>query len=207
MYRLYWGARTGAFAPQVMLAELGLSCELVHIDLAAGEHQDPAYLAVNPAGRVPALVLPDGTVMGESAAMVLLLGERHPEGRHVPGPADPERARFLHWLLYMATSIYPALNHMAHAERGTTDPGGVEAVRAAARGVMDERFARLDEAIAGDPWFLPDGYGALDIYAAMLADWHPDRDALLERNPALARLCRAAEERDVFARVMAQHRG
>ncbi len=76
MYRLYWAAGTGAIAPEVMLEAAGTAFERIVVDLAAGEHRRADYLAVNPVGEVPALVLPDGTVVTESAAIVLLLGER-----------------------------------------------------------------------------------------------------------------------------------
>ena len=205
MYRLYWEALSGAMLPEVMLEEMSVPYERIPVDMDAGEHRSPEYLAINPAGQVPALALPDGSVIGESAAMALLLGERHPEGSLVPAPADDDRPQFLRWLLFMATSVYPTFIRVNHPERFTTDPGGVEAVRDAAVDAVERQFALLDGAIAGDPWFLPRGYGALDIQLAMLADWHPDRPALLARNPAVRGLCEAIEARPAYARVRARH--
>lgn len=206
MYRLYWEALSGAMLPEVMLEEMGLSYERVPIDMAAGEHRSPEYLAINPAGQVPALALPDGAVIGESAAMALLLGERHPEGGLVPAPGDQDRPRFLHWLLFMATSVYMTFVRVNHPERFTSDPDDAGAVRAAAVDAVDRQFRIVDEAVAGDPWFLPHGYSALDIQLAMLADWYPDRATLHARNPAVARICTAAAARPAFARVLARHR-
>lgn len=206
MYRLYWAAGTGAIAPEVMLEEAGAPFERVVIDLVAGEHRQPDYLAINPVGEVPALVLPDGTVVTESAAMVLLLGERHPEPGFVPSPEDPERPRFLRWLLYMATTIYPTLARMNHPERFAAPPCETEPDRSAVIQRLDAEFGVVDEAIAGDPWFLARGYGALDLYLTMLADWHPEKDRLLKRKPGLAALVHGVEANPVFARVMGRHR-
>lgn len=78
MYCLCWEALSGAILPQVMFAEMEVPCERIPVDMHAGEHRSPEYLAIHPAGQVPALALPDGTVFGESGAIALVLGERHP---------------------------------------------------------------------------------------------------------------------------------
>lgn len=206
MYRLYWAAGTGVIAPEVMLEEAGAAFERVAVDLAAGEHREPDFLAINPAGEVPALQLPDGTVMTESAAMVLYLGERYPQTGLVPQADAPERPQFLRWLLYMAAAVYPLLARMNHPERFAAPPCRDEPDRSEVIRRLDGQFGVLDNAIAGEPWFLASGYGALDIYLAMLADWHPDKDSLLARNGALAELVRAVEAREVYAHVMERHR-
>jgi len=206
MYRLYWSAGSGALAPQVMCEELGVPHELVPVDIAAGEHRSPAYLRINPAGQVPALELPDGRIVTESAAMVLVLGERYRDGGLVPAPQDPDRPDFLRWLLFMATSVYTAYAGIHHSDRYTTHTGRLDGVREAAIRSLEHHYTLLDDAIAGDPWFLPRGYGALDIYLTMLTDWHPERDRLLHRHPVVGRLCAATEQREAFARVMARHR-
>jgi len=206
MYRLYWEARSGAILPQVMFAEMGVPYERIPVDMAKGEHRSPEYLAVNPTGQVPALGLPDGTVIGESAAMALVLGERHPQLNLVPRPEDAARPVFLRWLLFMAASVYMTFVRVNHPERFVTDSGCIESVRDAALDSVNGQFQILDSAISGVPWFLPSGYGVLDIYVTMLADWHPDRSELFAANEALERLCMAVEGRPAYAEVIAQHR-
>jgi len=207
MYCLYSAPGAGSIAPEVMFEEAGIRYRTVPINLAAGEHLEADYLAINPAGQVPALRLPDGSLMTESAAMVLLIGERHPEAGLVPGNDQPERPTFLRWLLFMATAVYPAMLRINHTERFTTDADGMPAVREAALSSLVNQFTLLDQAVAGDPWFLASGYSALDIYLAMLADWHPQPKELLAECRSVARLCEATEQRPAFARVMARHRG
>ncbi|WP_070989078.1 glutathione S-transferase family protein [Halofilum ochraceum] len=206
MYRLYWAAGTGAIAPEVMLEQAGVPFERVVIDLVAGEHREPDYLAINPTGEVPALQLPDGTMMTESAAMVLLLGERYPRTGLVPPPDDPERPRFLRWLLYLAAAVYPMLARMNHPERFAAPSCWSEPDRSEAIRCLDRQFGLVGDAIAGKPWFLPSGYGALDVYLTMLAGWHPEKDGMLARNSALAELVSATEVDTVYARVMERHR-
>lgn len=207
MYKLYWAPHTGAIAPQVMLEEAGAKYERVPLDLDAGEHYGVGYTAINPAAQIPALALPNGTVVTESAAIVLLLGERHPTTQLVPQPADADRPAFLRWLLFMATSIYMTMARLNHPERFTIAERDLQPDPAGAADAIERQFDIAAGGIVGDPWFLPRGYSALDIYLTMLVDWHPQRQRLLSRQPALERLTAAVADRPVFARVMRQQDG
>ena len=70
-YRLYWTPTSGSFVVELMLREAGAPHETIQVE----DRRAPDFLAVNPLGKVPVLELPDGTVMTESAAMVLQLFE------------------------------------------------------------------------------------------------------------------------------------
>lgn len=203
-YTLYWEVASGAIAPQMMLEEMGVAYSKAQVDMEAGEHRSPAYLAINPTGQVPALRLPGG-VIGESAAMVLVLGERHPESGLVPATGDADRPVFLRWLCFMAASVYMTFVRSNHPERFTTDEAHVDSVRAAAIRDVDRYFGVLNDAIEGQPYFLPRGFSALDIYLCMLTVWYPDRTALFARNRKVGDLCRAVSRRPVAARVMEEH--
>ena len=84
MYKLYWSKMSGAIAPQVLLEEVGAKYEKIVVDLDQEENQEPDFLAINPMGQIPALVLPDGTLMTESAAIILQICDRHPEAKLAP---------------------------------------------------------------------------------------------------------------------------
>lgn len=91
--------------------ELGLDYEAVPIDLQKGEGNSPAYLAVNPTGKVPALV--DGSVtLTESAAMQLYLAEKHPEAGLIP-QSLADRAQMYRWHFFLMTEIEAPLWRMA----------------------------------------------------------------------------------------------
>lgn len=205
MYTLFWERGSGSIVVQAVLEETGIPYEMKYVDMAAGENRQSAYLAENPTGLVPALKLPDGRTIGESAAIVLYLGEQGGESRVVPRPGDAERADFLYWLLYMATTGYTTFARYAHPERFTLDQEALDVVSGAARNDITDFFDLLDAAIGGGPFFLASGFGALDIYATMLAGWHPDRAALFDRNPRFAAMCAAVEAREAYRRVMADH--
>jgi len=154
MYRLYWNKDTGAFAPDIVLQLAGAPCERIRVDHKTGEHRDPDYLRLNPMGEIPTLVLPDGTVLTESAAMILHLVDAHPAAGLAPPPGSADRARFDRWLLFMAVNLYGAVLRQAYPERYTADPAGAPAVREAADRAVDRYWALVADALMPGPFLL-----------------------------------------------------
>jgi glutathione S-transferase len=180
VYRLYWSPGTGALAPQAVLEEVGAPYERIVVLTDKLEHLRPEFLAINPQGRIPVLVLPDGSVMTESAAMVLHLCDCHPAAGLLPAPGTAERAQAYRWLLFLATSVYAADLRWYHADRYTSAPGGIEGVREAALAEMGRLFDLLEAELADRPWLLWSGFSAVDIYLLMLVSWHPRRPRAAE---------------------------
>ncbi len=205
MYTLFWEKGSGSIVVQALLEELGVNYDRNYVDMEAGEHQKGEYIRQNPTGLVPALMLPDSHTIGESAAIVLHLEEQCPDGQVIPQSGDNERPDFLYWLLFMATTGYTTFGRLAHPERYTQDQDALGPVRLAAEGDVTRFFDVLEEGIKGEPYFLPSGFTALDIYMTMLAGWHPDKDALFQRNPRVAALCTAVESRPAYKKVIADH--
>ena len=104
-YVLYGDLRSGAFSVEAALAEAGAPYEFHTISLDKNEQKEPAYLAINPSGKLPALSLPSGEIVTETVALLLTIAERHPEAGLLP--PMPERAQALRWLAFMASEVYP----------------------------------------------------------------------------------------------------
>jgi glutathione S-transferase len=205
MYVLFWEKGSGSIVVQALLEEMGVTYDRKYVDMFAGEHHEKKYLRQNPTGLVPALKLPNHHTIGESAAIVLHLGEQCTDGRLVPQSGDSERPDFLYWLLFMATTGYTTYGRLAHPERYTRDQSSLEPIRLAADEGVTDFFDVLEGSIKGDPYFLSSGFTALDIYLTMLAGWHPDKSTLFERNSKVARLCNAVERRPAYEKVIAEH--
>jgi glutathione S-transferase/GST-like protein len=205
MYQLYWAEMTGAMAPQVLLEEIGAKYEKIVLDMENEEHLAPEFLAINPMGQIPALVLPDGTLMTESAAIILQLCERHPDAKLAPPAGSPESAHFQRWLLFMASNNYPSSMRFYYSERFTTDPSGVEGVREAAHSDMSRFFEVLNEALDPGPYLLGQTFSAVDVYLWMLVQWHPDIPQLFEDNPRIRQLVDLVQARPAVAWVWAEH--
>ncbi len=205
MYILHWEYMAGSIIAQAMLEESGANYRLHHVDMEAGEHKLKEYRSVNPAGRVPALGLPDGTTIGETAAIVTVLGEQLPEANLAPQPGDPDRAGFLFWLSVMATSGYLTVSRKAHPERYAVDADATKQVEAKAASELDAFFDIMERAVSGSPFFLARGFTALDIYLTMLTEWSDDKDALFSTRPALAAVRRAVAQRPAYRTAINTH--
>lgn len=114
MIKLYGGARSRASIVQWYLEELGVPYEYVLLDMQAGEHRQPSYLAINPVGKVPAIV--DGDLqLWESGAILLYLSEKY-----APDAATLEqRAQFAQWVLFANATLGPGIFMESTRERET----------------------------------------------------------------------------------------
>ncbi|WP_112320960.1 glutathione S-transferase family protein [Oceanibium sediminis] len=205
MYTLYWEQMAGSIVVQAMLESIGADYDLRYVDMGAGEHQAPAFLKINPAARIPVLGLPGGRALGETAAIVTLLGERHPQSGLTPQPGDPDRAAFLFWLSVMATAGYITSGRVGHPERFARDDSAIAQVKAQGDADYVTFFDLMERSIEGDGHFLARGLGALDFYVAMLAEWISDRDGVLAERPALRKLCDRVRDTAPYAAALKTH--
>ena len=207
MYKLYWARNTAAFAPEAVLVAAALPYERVPIDLGRAENRTPAYLAVNPAGYLPALVTPEGEVVHEAAAIVLYLCDRH--GLDLVPPAGaPERGFFYCALFYMTNTLQEAYKLYYYPARFAGEAADLAATRARALALLQTRWAVVEDLLKprAGPFFFGTRFGALDIYLAMLATWHPKEAELLAGLPAVKRCFEAAAAVPSLAQVLAWHR-
>jgi len=203
-YILYGDKRSGAFSVEAALAEADAPYKFEAVSLERNQQKAPSFLAINPSGKMPALVLPTGEIVTESAGLLFTIADRHPESGLLPKPGTPERAQAYRWITFMASEIYPMVEIVDYPERFAPQGEQAEALRAKARDRIRERFLIIEKAIAG-PWLLPSGFSAADIYAAMFSRWSVGkewRDANLLRTCALAK---ALSERSKAGPVYKRH--
>jgi glutathione S-transferase len=205
VYKLYWAEDTGAFAPQVILEEVGVAYERCDVDTEQGEEMADAFLAINPRGQIPAMQLDDGSVLTESAAIVLHIAESHPEAGLLPAVGSRERAALYRWLFFAASNLYEGILRIYYSDRYTSEPTQADAVQAAARIYVDDMWGQLADAIGEGPFLLGQNYSVIDPYLLMLSRWHENPDALFAVHPKLQRLCAAVRERPAVERVWVQH--
>ncbi len=183
---LYGEPGWGSAIVELQLGWYGLDYrfELVG-DLVRSAESRAALMPVNPLAQVPTLVLEDGRVMTESAAITLFLADRSGLDDLVPGAAAAERADFLRWLVFFVASIYPTYTFGDDPARFVPEPAGQEGFRLAVD-AWRERLYRVAETAAGSPWFLGERFSALDIYAAVLSRWEPGPEWFRTEAPKLA---------------------
>lgn len=154
MMQLYWSPRSRAFTALWLLEEAGQPYERILTDISTGAQRTPEYLAINPMGKVPALVDGDAT-LAESAAICAYVAERCPQARLAPAPGDPLRAKYLQWLFFAPSCIEPAMMQLAtKVEMSSVAAGWGDAQRV---------FDVLDQALDKGPWILGENFSAADI--------------------------------------------
>src|ERR1700683_57538 len=167
---LFGDKGSGAFAAEAALAEAGARCDFREISLQRNEQRSPEFLAVNPAGKIPALQLPEGEVITETLAMLLTIAERYPAAGLLPPAGTPARAQALRWLAFMASEIYPIVEIEDYPSRFVPEGAQSDVVREKAKERIRGRLLILEQAVAA-PWLLAEGFSACDIYAAMFSRW------------------------------------
>lgn len=102
--KLYYAPKTRANRPRWALEEIGVSYELVPVDLKKGEHKSEDYLKINPMGQLPAFS-DNGIAMFESAAIVAYIADKYPQKKLAPSPQSPERALYYQWMFFSMTVL------------------------------------------------------------------------------------------------------
>ena len=203
IYKLYGRPNSGSLAVQVALEECAVPYERIWI---SAEPADVAqYRTINPTGKVPALMLPDGTVMFESAAMLIHLAQAYPQAQLAPPAGTPQHALFLQWMVYLSANVYESALRMyypaRYLSRGDAD---ADAVRGQGTTDFCANLALIGQKL--DPYVLGDRYSIADVYLYMLASWYPDgKTALHARLPVLAAHARLLAARPALVKAEADH--
>ncbi|MES0023600.1 MULTISPECIES: glutathione S-transferase family protein [unclassified Mesorhizobium] len=203
MYKLYTRPGSGGFVVEAALALA--NAQFDQIDVPKKDPPDQAFLDISPLNQVPVLTLPNGQSITESAAICILLAERHPEAGLAPAAGSPDRAGFLRWMAFMSSVLYPAILRLYYAHRYTTDADGKKAVKQAAIAEMDRGFAIVDTALEGRGWLAGDAMSLADIYLVMLVAWHPDMDKARADWPNIERLWSALRPHPLMKRLNTTH--
>jgi glutathione S-transferase len=169
-YTLYYSPGAASMAVHWMLIEAGIPFDARLVDIDTGAQHDPAYRRLNPAGRVPTLVM-DGVPRHESAALLMLLAERHADAGLAPEPESPDRPEWYELMVFLANTVLPAMRDWFYAD-SDGDPAGADAVQALARRRIESAWDQLDAHLADDrAWLVGDRLSTADMLAVMLMRW------------------------------------
>lgn len=141
----------------------GLDYDLELVDLAAGQQGTPEYLAVNPMGKVPLLVI-DGEPLGENAAILTYIAALRPEAGLFPRTDDPRaRAEAVGGMAFCGGTLHPIVRGLANPQRLTTGEGGP--VREKSTELADKTFKQAERRLAARGWWLGE-WSLVDVYLA-----------------------------------------
>lgn len=180
----------------LMLEEAQLAYEVVPVDIFKGEQHTPAYRAINPNGKVPAIV-DDGVVVFDSNAILLYLAEK--TGRFLGSPAD--RAALLSWLMFVASGLGPYSGQAVHFGRIHTDsPYATNRYRRE----VGRHYDILNQRLADRPFIVGDDYTIVDMAAwgwIGRASTIFNAEAVLDTVPNLKRWFALVDSRPAAARA------
>ena len=187
MYVLYYSPGTASMVVHLALLEIGAPHELRRVDFDRGDQRAPDYLALNPDGKVPTLLI-DGRAHRESVALLMMLAERHPQARLIPPVGTTAREDWLQWAMYLGNTLMATYRFWFYPH----ELGAAEhppAVRAALcrkiEGAWDLLEAQLRET---GPYLLGDAFSGVDLLLTMLMRWSRNMPRPATEWPALNRL-------------------
>ncbi len=170
MYTLYYSPGSCSLVVSCLLEELEVAFEPRKVDFAANEHRGPIYRKLNPKGKVPALVTPEG-VLTECVALVEYLCDRHDASGKLLGRAGSwQRAGTLERIATLATEVHPLFNRFFHED----DFAAAQEVQAAVKARGTEKlleYFRAQDAALIRPYWSGDSMTAADLYFMVIARW------------------------------------
>ena len=195
---LYYAPGAASLLVHWLLIELDVPHALHLVDTAAKAQKSPEYLALNPNGVVPTLVL-DGQPQYEAAALAMLLAERNPDALLAPLPDDSRRADYLQWMFNLANMVQPLFRQWWYPG----EPAGeanADALRAHCAPRIEVEWARIDAHLAAHgPCLLGERVSVADFYLTMLMRWSRNMPKPATEWPHLAALAQRMKARPSFA--------
>lgn len=197
---LYGSSSTASLVVHWLLIELGIEHVLVLLDFDTREQKGADYLALNPAGRVPTLVI-DGQVFTEAAAIALHLADLHPQAGLLPAPGTPERGQAYRWMFWCANTLQPAYRAWFYA----SEPAGeanTEATRDMARQQLEAAWQQMAEHLENNgPYVLGERLSVVDFMLVMLMRWSRNMPRPSDSWPVLKAFADHMKARSAFAEV------
>jgi GST-like protein len=206
MYTLYGTKGSGSAAIEVALERCNARFKLIRASSWEPDSELAELESVNPLKQIPTLVLPDGTVMSESAAILIHLGLAFPDSGLLPSDSS-KRAQSLRGLVYIAANCYAAVSVSDYPERWSTDAGetAIQSVRTAARAQLHRHWEIFADLFPASPFFAGEQPGALDILAAVISKWSGTRAHLKTARPEFLATLHTIEKHSDVVTVFSRH--
>jgi glutathione S-transferase len=167
---LYYYPGNASLFPHMLLRELDCPFELKLVDRTTNAQNSPAYLRLNPNGRIPVLV-DGGEAIFETAAIGLHLADKFPERGLAPPPGTPDRAAYYKWMVHLSSTPQAEYRAWFYPHEFVDDPSLASHVKAAAGVRLAAIFERIALQLGAGPWLLGETFSAADLYLLMLVCW------------------------------------
>ncbi len=205
MMKLYFAPHTCALASHIALADAGADYVAVPVDFKANEQQSPSYLAINPKGRVPALVTDQG-ILTETPAILAFIAQSFPQAGLAP--ADPFTfAQVQAFNNYLCATVHVAHAHSRRGHRWVDDAEAIAAMQRKVPQTMGACFELIENGMLKGPWVMGEHYSVCDPYLFTIAGWLEGDGVDLTRLPKVMDHRHRMAERPATQKALAQQFG
>ena len=206
MMKLYYEKGTCALASHIALEEAGAEYSTVRINFAVHEQRSPEYLAINPKGRVPALITDRG-ILTETPAMLAFIAQSFPKANLAPWD-DPFRfAEVQAFNSYLCSTVHVAHAHRMRGTRWADDPAAIEAMKRKVPDSVGACFDLIETRMLRGPWVMGESYTVCDPYLFTIARWLEGDGIDPARFPKVKAHRDRMSERPAVSRVVAAEQG
>ncbi|MBV7543556.1 glutathione S-transferase family protein [Acidovorax sp. sic0104] len=202
MLKLFYAPGTCALAVHIALHEANAGHEVARLDFANSQQRSPEYLAINPKGRVPAL-LTDRGVLTETPALLVYVAQHFPQARLAPLDDPFALARLQEFNSYLASTVHVAHAHGRRAARWADEPEAIAAMQRKVPQTMTECFEVIEQHYLQGPWVLGEHYSVADAYLFTIAGWLKSDGVDIARFPKVADHYQRVAARPAVQRALA----
>lgn len=170
MFKLFYAVSTCALASHIALEEAGAAYEAVRLDFHANDQRKPEYLAINPKGRVPALITDQG-ILTETPAILVFIAQSFPQSRLAPLADAFAFARVQAFNSYLCSTVHVAHAHRTRPYRWADDAAAIKDMQRKVPETVGECFELLEREMFEGPWVMGEAYTICDPYLFTIAQW------------------------------------
>ena len=203
MLKLFYALGSCSLASHIALEEAGADYEGVAISTAAGDQRKPEYLAINPKGRVPALVTDRG-VLTETPAILAFVAQSYPQARLAPLEDPFAFAQAQAFNSYLCATVHVAHAHKHRGYRWADDPAALAHMTRKVPEVEAACFQLIEDGLLTGPWVLGEAYSICDPYLFTLSGWLAGDGVDIGQFPKVADHAERMRARPAVRKVLAE---
>ena len=202
MFKLYYSPGSCALASHIALQEAGADYRAERIDFKANQQNSPEYLAINPKGRVPALVTDRG-ILTETPAVLVFIAQSFPQAKLAPLEDSFAFAQAQAFNSYLCSTVHVAHAHRVRAYRWANEEASFADMKRKVPETMGACFALIERNMLRGPWVMGDSYTICDPYLFTVAQWLEGDGVDVSAFPKVIDHRKRVAERPAVRQVMA----
>ena len=206
MIKLFYAPNTCALASHIALEEARAAYTAMRVDFSRNEQRQPQYLAVNPKGRVPALVTDEG-ILTETPAILAFIAQSFPAAGLAPLDDPFAFAQVQAFNSYLCSTVHVAHAHRMRGNRWADDPAAIAAMKRKVPESVGGAYDLIEHGMLKGPWVMGETYSICDPYLFTISEWLEGDGVDLSRLPKVIAHRNRMSERTAVRKAIAEERG